>query len=453
MDRQVTCAGSFRPLQKGQRFALLVLVCLVSLVPASALAQLTLNPTQINQFDAETTITLGGVSPGTDSTMVTFTLAADVVVTTVDASLVVAIPGEVATNAGSWSVTVTATDLDSTVRNYGPATFTVVAQSTDIPPQLPEIVVAEATSPTGANVTFDVQGATCDHSSGDLFPLGTTIVNCGAAGAFQVVVTDTTPPVITVPADFATASSNPTFTVTATDNIDGAVPAANISCIPASGDTFPNGVTTVQCSAHDAHFNYAYGSFNISVGVPILHLPGPITVEATSSAGAAVTYTATADGADTFSCSPASGSTFPLGTTTVNCTATNAAGTVTGSFTVKVQDTTPPTINSISASPNNLWPDNHKMVDVALTVSASDLVDPSPTATIVSVTANQPINSPGSGSTTPDFVITGNLTLQLRAERTQGVNRTYTITVQVCDSSGNCATGTVPVTVSPPPGS
>ncbi|TLY53325.1 MAG: hypothetical protein E6K53_01330 [Gammaproteobacteria bacterium] len=444
-------AHKFRPVRKG--FALLVLACLVSLVSASALAQLTLVPTQINQFDVETTITLGGVSPGTDSTMVTFTQGADVVVTTVDASLVVAIPGEVAANAGSWSVTVIATDLDSTVRNYGPATLTVVAPPTTIPPQLPEIVVAEATSPTGANVTFDVGDAACDHSSGDLFPLGTTTVNCGAAGAFQVVVTDTTSPVITVPGDFATASNNPTFTVTATDNIDGAEPASNISCSPASGATFPNGVTTVLCSAHDAHFNYAFGSFNINVGVPILHLPDPITAEATSPAGAVVTYTATADGADTFSCSPASGSTFPLGTTTVNCTATNAAGTSTGSFTVKVQDTTPPAINSITASPNNLWPDDHKMVNVTLTVSATDLVDPSPTATIVSVTANQPLNSPGSGNTSPDFVITGNLTLQLRAERTQGVNRTYTITVRVCDFSGNCATGTVTATVSPPPGS
>lgn len=449
MNGEVTRTANFRPVQ---RFAFLVLTGLVSLVPASALAQLTLNPTQSGQFDTETTITLGGVSPGTDSTLVTFTDGADIVVTTVDSSLVVPIPGEVAISAGSWAVTVTATDLDSTVRNYGPATLTVSGLPTTLPPQLPEIVVAEATSPAGAYVTFDVGGAACDYSSGDFFPLGTTTVKCGL-DSFQVVVTDTTLPVITVPADFATASNNPTFIVTATDNIDGAEPASNIICIPASGDTFPNGLTTVLCSAHDAHFNYAFSSFDITVGVPILYLPDPITAEATGPAGAVVTYNATADGADTFSCSPASGATFPLGTTVVNCTATNLAGTSTGSFTVKVQDTTPPTIDSITASPNNLWPDNHKMDDVNVTVSAADFVDPSPSATILSVTANQPINSPGSGNTSPDFVITGDLTLQLRAERTQGVNRMYTITVRVCDFSSNCATGTVTVTVSPPPGS
>jgi hypothetical protein len=60
---------------------------------------------------------------------------------------------------------------------------------------------------------------------------------------------------------------------------------------------------------------------------------------------------------------------------------------------------------------------------------------------------------PGSGNTSPDFVITGDLTLQLRAERTQGVNRMYTITVRVCDFSSTCATDTVTVAVSPPPGS
>ena len=78
---------------------------------------------------------------------------------------------------------------------------------------------------------------------------------------------------------------------------------------------------------------------------PTLNLPANITEEATGANGAAVTYTATADDANpahpTVSCTPASGSTFAIGTTTVNCEATDAAGNkATGSFTVKVQDTT-----------------------------------------------------------------------------------------------------------------
>jgi hypothetical protein len=44
----------------------------------------------------------------------------------------------------------------------------------------------------------------------------------------------------------------------------------------------------------------------------------------------------------------------------------------------------------------------------------------------------------GDGGTTPDWTITGDLTLNLRAERSdKGIGRTYTITVEGGDSSGN----------------
>ena len=79
---------------------------------------------------------------------------------------------------------------------------------------------------------------------------------------------------------------------------------------------------------------------------PLLTLPADISVEASSASGAVVTYTASAadavDGPITPSCLPASGSTFALGTTTVNCSATDAAGnTASGSFTVTVVDSIP----------------------------------------------------------------------------------------------------------------
>jgi Tol biopolymer transport system component len=75
---------------------------------------------------------------------------------------------------------------------------------------------------------------------------------------------------------------------------------------------------------------------------PVLTVPANITVNATGPAGAVVTYTATATDNvtlnPTVSCVPASGSTFAVGTTTVNCTATDAAGnSSTGSFTVTVR--------------------------------------------------------------------------------------------------------------------
>lgn len=76
---------------------------------------------------------------------------------------------------------------------------------------------------------------------------------------------------------------------------------------------------------------------------PQFQLPGDMTVPATSPSGATVTYTATAtdniDPAPGVSCTPASGSTLPLGSTVIQCVATDQAGNEKpGSFTVTVQE-------------------------------------------------------------------------------------------------------------------
>jgi Tol biopolymer transport system component len=75
---------------------------------------------------------------------------------------------------------------------------------------------------------------------------------------------------------------------------------------------------------------------------PALSLPANPIVNATSAAGAVVTYVVSAkdavDSSPSIGCSPASGSTFPIGQTTVSCTATDASGnSSSGSFTVKVK--------------------------------------------------------------------------------------------------------------------
>jgi hypothetical protein len=212
----------------------------------------------------------------------------------------------------------------------------------------------------------DPLGVSCDHSSGDSFPLGTTTVTCSAtdvllvttSGSFDVVVQDTTSPALALPSpitvDVNGASSAPvTFSASATDA--GAVP---VTCTPPSGSTFPLGTTTVGCSATDGAGNTSSGSFTVKVQdttAPTLTLPGDISTTVDGAATKAVTYSATAsDGGTplTPSCSPASGSAFPLGATTVGCSVTDAGGnTVSGSFKVTVQDTTPPKV-SITSSPS-----------------------------------------------------------------------------------------------------
>jgi hypothetical protein len=75
---------------------------------------------------------------------------------------------------------------------------------------------------------------------------------------------------------------------------------------------------------------------------PTITGPGDITVDATSSAGAAVSFTVTATGG-TPECKNgdgdvvASGDTFPIGATTVTCVVTNEAGSASTSFLVTVR--------------------------------------------------------------------------------------------------------------------
>lgn len=85
---------------------------------------------------------------------------------------------------------------------------------------------------------------------------------------------------------------------------------------------------------------------------PTLNLPSDITVQATSAQGTVVTYNATAtdpvDGTLSPSCTPASGSTFRVGTTTVRCSVTDSQGnTASGSFKVTVSYVNaPPTVSA-----------------------------------------------------------------------------------------------------------
>jgi len=185
---------------------------------------------------------------------------------------------------------------------------------------------------------------------------------------------------------------------------------------------------------------------------PVLSLPGNLVVEAIGPSGATVSYSASAtddvDGSVPVTLSPASGSTFPLGTTTVNASATDAAGnTSTGSFTVTVRDTTAPVITSLAASPAVLWPPNHKMVSVSVSGSATEAVS-AVTGRILSVTSNEPDDGLGDGDTANDIVVTGPGTVSLRAERSgQGNGRIYTILFEARDASGNASTRTVTVSV------
>ncbi|HUL52700.1 MAG TPA: ExeM/NucH family extracellular endonuclease, partial [Opitutaceae bacterium] len=125
----------------------------------------------------------------------------------------------------------------------------------------------------------------------------------------------------------------------------------------------------------------------------------------------------------------------------------NYAGTATG--TLRIVDTLPPVITSLTARPRVLWPPNHQMVPVIVKAVVADAADPAPVTRIIAVTSNDPADDKGHGRFAPlDWRITGPLTLQLRAELSQhGATRIYTITVESRDHAGNASTATVTVIV------
>ena len=264
-------------------------------------------------------------------------------------------------------------------------------------------ITIEATSSAGAVVNYtpptandDVDGAvavTCNPPSGSAFAIGSAAVTCTASDSsgnsasttFGVTVVDTTVPLISgTPSDFAVEATSGAGAVvgytapTASDAVDGAVA---VSCSPASGATLSLGAHVVTCTAVDAHGNVASSSFNVTVRdttAPTVTVPANIAASAASASGATVSYSASAsdavDGAVAATCSPASGSTFALGTTTVTCTATDKAGNVgSSSFAVTVNDTTPPAL-TLPAN-INVQATSGNGAAVSYAASATDAVD------------------------------------------------------------------------------
>jgi hypothetical protein len=125
-----------------------------------------------------------------------------------------------------------------------------------------------------------------------------------------------------------------------------------VTANPPSGSFFPVGTTTVTVTGQRLDGTSDTCTFTVTVNdtqPPVTTCPANIVTSNTSNQCAAiVNFTAMVSdncpGA-TVVCSPASGSSFPVGTTTVTCTGKDAANNMsTCTFTVQVNDTQPPVI-------------------------------------------------------------------------------------------------------------
>jgi hypothetical protein len=197
----------------------------------------------------------------------------------------------------------------------------------------------------------------------------------------RIFVEPVAAPTVSVPSDIVVETTDPTgaaVTYSATGTRSGATIAAD--CAPwASGRRFPLGATPVECRITDAWGNTVSAAFTVTVRppdteAPVLHV-APIAAELTGL-GTIVNYSVAAtDNVGVVGspvCTPPSGSAFPLGVTTVSCTATDAAGNIgSATFTVTILDTTAPTLTMPSTVVTDAT--SPSGAAVSYTVSASDL--------------------------------------------------------------------------------
>ena len=299
---------------------------------------------------------------------------------------------------------------------------------------------------------------------------------------------DTTPPTI------ASISASPssivppngamvpvTVSVTATDNADPS-PVCSIDSITAAGSTAANssvtgpltgsvraasGATyTFNVTCADASGNQAHGSTNVLVPpdttAPVIsHVTASpstiwpprgqmvtvtIGVTATDDSGVApacslssitgpgtpgVDYAVT--GQFTGSVAAVSGRTYSF---TAHCIDGAGNGSTASVNVVVPRDTTAPVITALSATPSNIWPPDNKMVNVSVSVSATDDVDAAP-ACALSAVSGSPANA----------AITGRFSASVRASN----GSVYLLTVTCSDAAGNMSSASTSVAVTKDP--
>ncbi|MCW5517433.1 Ig-like domain-containing protein [Muriicola sp. Z0-33] len=288
-----------------------------------------------------------------------------------------AIPGQVGAadiNAGDHTVNLVvdfATGLTGLIPNIGVSPFALVnppsGQAQNFDPVVP--VLYNVTSQSGANQQWEV---------------------------YVSIEPDTTDPTVTCPADIV-VSNDPgqcgaivDFMVAA---LDDDRPGVTASASPAGGSFFPVGITEVTIMATDAAGNTALCTFNVTVNdieAPTVGVPADIIVSNDPGVCGAVVdfmadFTDNCPGVAASSV-PASGSVFPIGTTEVVVTATDASGNVgQNTFNVTVNDTEPPVV--VCPGNTNVQGDENGEVALPDYTAAALTGDNCPGATTVQVPA------------------------------------------------------------------
>lgn len=343
---------------------------------------------------------------------------------------------------GTTTVNFKAVDSSGNVA-VASTTVTVVDTTPPVLANVPAPMRVEQAAHDGTLFALPLPTATdiCDAApivSSDapaLFPLGVTKVTFTAMDASgnaahastTVTVVDTTPPIISdIPAPVIAEQSNRNGTPVilalphAFDVCD-----ANPAVTSDAPAVFPLGKTTVTFTAVDVSGNVAHASTFVTIvdTTPpvIVNVPPPQTIKTSNTHGAAValalpTATDICDAAPRVTSDAPS--IFPIGTTTVTFTATDASGNSSHASTtvqVKAESTTAPPVFSQVPGPITVEQANRNGTPVTV---------PLPTAGTAHVTSNAPATFP-LGTTTVTFT----------AVDASGATATASTTVTVRDTT------------------
>jgi gliding motility-associated-like protein len=338
--------------------------------------------------------------------------------------------------AGTTSVIWTVTDASG---NTATATQTVTVVD-QVNPTITAPAAVNTTTNSGCTATGVALGTpvsadncsavTVTNNAPATFPIGTTIVTWTATDASgnsalaiqTVTVTDVTAPTVSAPANVTVSS----ITGCTAQNVNLGSPEFSDNCSVASvtnnaPTTFPAGATTVTWTVTDLSGNTTTVTQTVTVVDQVNPtITAPAAVNATTNSGCTATGVALGNPISADNCSAVTvtnnaPSAFPIGTTTVTWTATDASGnTATATQTVTITDATNPSITApvnVTAQANN-------------SCAAFNVVLGTPTTTdnctVASVTNNAPAIFPLG---------------------------TTTVTWTVTDASGNTSTATQTVTV------
>lgn len=215
-----------------------------------------------------------------------------------------------------------------------------------------------------ATATDDVAGVVITSKRSDglelgaAYPKGVTVITWKATdaeglsdnGSQSVTVSDKELPRISAPADVMAETSpglaSAMVSVSAPSAADNC-PNVSVKGVRNDGlalfNAYPVGVTRITWTATDGSLNSASAVQIVTVvdrEAPVLNVPSNMSVNATSKSGAVVNYYYSASdnvGVVSQGCVASSGSLFAAGTSTVNCSAADAAGNHSSkSFTITV---------------------------------------------------------------------------------------------------------------------